>query len=227
MSIYDAFSEKSIVGIVNRDLSPDAPTSENNIRSKMPGYNVIIRFPNCPIEAEKTVAFPAYVKTVGDNFNVGFNGREVYGRMDPIPVYSRTTRTISFSLDIPSTGLSHSRTIANKLNILVKNCYPSYEKNGFVNIISSSPLISVFFSNLIYDSSARETGLLGYWQGLQISHDLSNGVFARGDGFETYPKAYSLSVNMNVLHTFTPGYIISDGAVKNSVNILKNVSGVF
>jgi len=210
-----------ISDIVNQDLSIYAPDYENNIRSKMTGFNVVFSFPNCPVESEKFVAFSAYVKKVDDSFNPSFQSKDVYGRMDPIPIYQKTTRTISFELAIPSNGLAHSIEIANKLNILAKNTYPTYQKNGSVNIIASPPLVSVFFSNLIYDKTLNSS-MLGYFQGaIKITHELDKGVFVRKDGYEVYPKAYSLSFTLNILHRYTPGYQSINGVTTNPINILK------
>jgi hypothetical protein len=213
---------QNIKNTVSWNISKGSPDYEKNIRTKMPGYNVVFEFPNCPDPLLKKVSFAAYTKAVTDTFNPAFSGKEVYGRMDPIPVYSRTTRNISFDLDIPSNGLDHSRWIAYQLNILVKNTYPTYQKNGNVNIISSAPLMKVFFSNFITDANNEDLFVLGYpTNGLTIKHDLGNGVFARKSGYEAYPKSYNLSFNLNVLHTYTPGFQPNEsGAIKNPVNIL-------
>jgi hypothetical protein len=143
--------------------------------------------------------------------------------MDPIPVYEKTTRGISFDLDIPSNGLSHSRLISEQLNILVANTYPNYQKNGNVNIISAAPLMKVFFSNFIIDNKNSDLYVLGYLNtALTIKHDLNDGAFVRKNGFEAYAKSYSLSFSMNVLHTYTPGFQINDkGVMENPVKILQ------
>jgi len=204
--------------VASGDLS--SPEYEKNIFSKFPAYNLYMRFVNCPIPEEKLIVFPAYIKKVGDQYTPTFNDREVYGRMDSIPIYSRTSRQITFDLDLPSNGLAHSREIATKLNILVKNLYPSYQKNGSVNIISSPPLVEVFFSDFIYDKF-NNAPILGYFKsGVSINHDLSKGVFARDGGFEAYPRSYSLSFTLNVLHRYTPGYQVKGSKVFNPVNIL-------
>lgn len=215
--------------IVNSDISINAPESENNIRSKMPGYNLVFEFPTCPNPKEKNLAFAAYIKKVTDAFNPSYDSsRSIYGRMDTIPVYSKTTRTITFDLDIPSYGLLHSREIANKIQTLVRNTYPSYQPNGNVNIISSPPLVKIFFSNFINDVyKQKKTGdlsVLGYFgSSISISHDLSDGVFVRNQGFEAYAKNYSLNFTLNVLHTYTPGFVSDSqsGAYTNPVNILQ------
>ena len=140
--------------------------------------------------------------------------------MDAIPIYNGTTRTINFNLDMPSNGLIQSRIIRDKLDTLVKNIYPSYEPAGNgVKVISSPPLASIFFSNLIYDSF-KNGPLLGYFSnGISIKHDLTKGVFTRGNGFETYARSYSLNFNFSVLHSFTPGFDTGDNN-KNPIGIL-------
>jgi hypothetical protein len=232
----------AIKDIVLKDISPNAPAYENNIRSKMPGYNVVFAFPTCPVPEENTLSFPAYVKSVTDTFTPSFEAsKQIYGRMDPIPVYSRTTRTIQFDLELPSFGLEHSREISDKLNILTRNTYPTYRKYGSVNIISSPPLVEIFFSSFIADIVPKTTtsntttsspatsigarGLLGHFSSpITIKHDIdANGVFVRNGGYEAYAKAYSLSFSINVLHKYTPGYINGQGQVKSEVNILRGI----
>lgn len=208
--------------VVYGDISANSPNYENNIRTNYVGYNLVLHFPTCPVDSEKNLAFPAFIKKVDDSINPSYETKKVYGRMDPIPVYNGTTRTIKFDLSIPSNGLAHSREIARKLDILTKNLYPSYQTNGSVNVISSPPLVTVFFSNLIYDKFTNAS-LLGYFQnGVSITHDLEKGVFSRGEGYETYPKAYNLNFNLNVLHYYTPGYQNINGTVVNPVNILQS-----
>jgi hypothetical protein len=218
--------EFDISNVLNEDTSKKfAPNYENNIRNKMMGYNIVFKFPNNTNNEENSVSFPAYVSKVDDSYNMNFSSEKVYGRMDNIPVYNGTTRTINFDLSVPSNGLQHSIEIANKLNILVKNTYPVYQKySESTNILASPPLVAIFFSNFIYDAKDK-TYLLGYFdRGLTITHDLSKGVFARDNGFKVYPKFYNLSFSLNVLHSFLPGYVKSQdgsGPMTNSVNILK------
>lgn len=221
----DSMTEKEfITQIVSKDVSSNAPDYENNIRTKFPGYNLVFMFPTCPVPEEKYLAFPAYIKKVTDTFSPNYDPRTVYGRMDQMPIYQRTTRAIQFDLDLPSNGLNQSIEISKKLNILVRNLYPSYQKDGSVNIISSPPLVRIFFSNLIYDNKIQGT-LLGYFSSpVAIAHDLEKGVFAKDEGFSVYPRSYTLNFGFNVLHEYTPGYTTDErGIVSNPVNILGGI----
>jgi hypothetical protein len=217
--------ENDIHKIISKDVfNENAPDYEKQIRTRMLGYNLVIKFPNNNNPEENSVSFPAYITRISDKFNSSYSDERIYGRMDPIPVYSNTSRVISFDLSLPSNGLEHSRLIAKKLNILTKNVYPIYEKFNSVNVISSAPLAALFFSNFIYDSS-NNGYLLGYFNGgIDITHDLTKGTFARGAGYEVYPKAYNLNFSFTVLHSFTPGYVKgqNNGPITNPVNILNN-----
>lgn len=223
MLVVNEEKAKILSEFISKDVKRSGgPDYENNIRTKFLGYNLIFSFPTCPVENvdDRFLAFPAYVTEVTDDFNINYNPVEVYGRMDAIPVYQRTTRTIGFDLKIPSNGLEQSREIARKLNVLVKNVYPSYERSGNVNIISSPPLVRVSFSNLIFDSKTGSS-VLGYFaNNLQIKHDIGSGVFSRLNGYETYPKAYDMTFSINVLHEYTPGFYLENNVIQNPVAIL-------
>ena len=67
------------------------------------------------------------------------------------------------------------------------------------------------FGNIICNPINQFEVLLGYLNGgVTITHDLSGGVFTEWPGQEIYAKKYSLSLSMNVLHEFTPGFVASD-----------------
>lgn len=206
------------------DLRDENNFAENNIRANFPGYDVYFNFPTCPIADEKNISFAGYVKNVFDSFTPTYEPKQVYGRMDPIPVYQRTTRTVSFDLSIPSNSLEQSRIIGQKLSILVRNTYPSYESSYSVNVISSPPLVRIFFSSFI-NNPIGENGLLGYFsKPVDIKHQLNEkGVFVRAEGYEAYAKAYELNFAINVLHEYTPGYINYNGIVRNEQSILGRI----
>ena len=187
---------------------------EKELRLKYPFANVFIQFPT----TGDSVSFPAYLKNLQDSFSPKFQSIDVFGRVDPIPVYQGTSRAIQFSLSMPAFKEEHAREILSDINTIVKNLYPSYlnTQSDKTKIINSPPLIRVKFANLICDYTNPARGLLGYVNGsLGITHGIeSNGIFvvagqegvtnsATGDG-AIYVKTYELSFNINVLHEGTP-----------------------
>lgn len=195
------------------DTDPRSKTSffsETVLKTQFPMYNLFIEFPTNPNEEISKVMFPAYLsEAVTDTYNPQYNDAgPVFGRMDPIPVYSRTVRTIKVGFHIPTNSIDDAREVRKKLDLVVKNTYPIYqlEQGGKRKLIKKPPLIRLKFGNIICNPINEYNGLLGYLNsGITISHDLSNGVFTEWPGQEIYAKKYNLSLSMNVLHEFTPG----------------------
>ena len=142
---------------------------ERELRLKYPFANVFIQFPT----TGESLTFPAYMKNLQDSFSPKFNTIDVFGRVDPIPVYQGTSIAISFSLMMPAFKEEHAREILSDINTVVKNLYPSYlnTQNDKTKIINSPPLIRIKFANLICDYTNPARGLLGYINGsINITH---------------------------------------------------------
>jgi len=204
--------------IFNRTLQEDeklafSSDEERELRQKYPFANVFIQFPT----TGDSLSFPAYMKGFQDSFTPSFTSIDVFGRVDQIPVYQNTRRTLSFTLMMPAYNESHAREILKDINMVIKNLYPSYvtpesqgSNLGGTRIINSPPLIRVKFANLICDYVNPSRGLLGYVNGtINITHGLeTSGMFIvenGGDGV-IYAKTYEVAFNMNILHEGTPGF---------------------
>ena len=190
-----------------------ASNEERELRLKYPFANVFIQFPT----TGDSLSFPAFLTNFQDNFAPSFTTIDVFGRVDPIPVYQNTRRTLGFTLTMPAYNESHAKEILRNVNTIVKNLYPSYvtpESQGSnlssTRIINSPPLIRVKFANLICDYVNPSRGLLGYVNGqITITHGLeTNGMFIvenGGDGV-IYSKVYEVGFSLSALHEGTPGF---------------------
>ena len=206
--------------LVNEDLrNQTAPAVETLLKQNYPLYNLFIQFPTAPSlegpggDIFKALTFMAYISSpISDTYSPSYQDMgPVFGRMDAVPVYSRTTRTIKVDFSIPAYDIEDARRIRGKLDIVAKNCYPTYTKKSVNNprlTIHKPPLIKIKFGNIICNPTNQFEGLLGYLSsGVTIAHDLSGGVFTEWPGQEIYAKKYNLSLSMNVLHQFTPGFV--------------------
>lgn len=212
-----ALTAKEMVDLVNTDLrSKTSFSAETVLKLTYPMYNLFIEFPTAPSDGKnlfKAVTFPAYINgPITDTFAPSYSDAgQVFGRMDTIPVYQRTTRKIKVAFNIPAHDIEDARLIRANLDIVAKNCYPTYttdSNNTSRKIIKKPPLIRIKFGNIICNPTNQYQGLLGYLEGgVSIDHDLSGGAFTEWPGQEIYAKKYSLSLSMSVLHEFTPGFI--------------------
>lgn len=222
-----------LIDLINHDTrTKTAMPTETALKLQYPMYNLFIEFPTAPTRTIsdsspysadqksylenffKGVIFSAYINgQISDTFSPTYSDAgPVFGRMDPIPVYQRTTRSIKVDFNIPAFDIDDARQIRAKLDIVAKNTYPTYGSGGGKRlIIKKPPLIRIKFGNIICNPIDEFRGLLGYLtSGIVISHDLSGGSFTEWPGQEIYAKKYALSLSMNVLHEFTPGFTEAD-----------------
>ena len=85
------------------DSRPVSYTPEIQLLSNQRAYSIeIYCFSNGPYsEANSTIKFPAFVTDYKETYSSAWNEEPVYGRMDDIPIYQKTTRMIQFDLDLP------------------------------------------------------------------------------------------------------------------------------
>tara|TARA_Y100000310_G_scaffold329393_1_gene399144 strand:+ start:235 stop:1014 length:780 start_codon:yes stop_codon:yes gene_type:complete len=176
---------------------------EATMRSSYSFGNLIIEFPTHKGKNATPVVLPAYIKSIEDTFNSTFNSEPVYGRMDEIPVYARTTRTIRISVGLPAFNEINSEYNLVQINRIIQNLYPSYRQDRDF-IISSPPLLRIKFGNLIKSAQNKSIGLLGYINGsFSVNHAIEEeGVFVITEKQEQFivPKAYDLTFSFTVLH---------------------------
>lgn len=170
--------------------------------------------------------FKAFLTTFSQDFTSTWNTENVFGRVDPIPTFSNTTRKISLAWDIPAYNVEDAINNLTKCQSLVQMIYPNYQESAAINSstdttttsyikansLSKPPLIKVKFANLIANSfnaeqgsSVENDGLLGWAEGVNWQPNLEAGMFvvqsSNGGGESTfYPKMISISMTFNVLH---------------------------
>jgi len=108
-----------------------------------------------------TVSFPAFLTQFSDKYDSKWETYNVYGRMDPIEIFTQTTRTISLGWKCVSANMVEAQTNMKKCSILANMLYPAYEtlagEASYNDIsstqISSPPMFKVKFMNLIANSA--------------------------------------------------------------------------
>lgn len=164
------------------------------------------------------VHFKAFLTDLSDDFQSTWNSEEVFGRMDPIGTFSGTKRTISVGWDVPAASLAEAKSNMEAIKTLTSMLYPGYSGNPITvdsqsvvtaNSISKSPLVRVKFANIIASAEgtggdAKTGGLLGWIDGINIQPKIDQGFIIENK--KHYPKIYSLSIKLNVLHEHELGF---------------------
>lgn len=169
-----------------------------------------------------SVSLRGSVSNVNLNWNSNWNEEIVYGRIDPIPTYSNTTReaSITVQLVVPATmtpmqKLSLSKRNIEKLNVLANMCYPGYDvetdsSNRISSgVLKSSPLVKVKYGNVISGQMQGPDGEAGfitaYIKSLGVDFQ-ADGLYSIGVGGEKYFRKISISLSFGILHSHNVGY---------------------
>jgi hypothetical protein len=158
---------------------------------------------------EKVARFKAFITTFSDDHQSTWNEQAVYGRMDPMMTFERTSRSIQIEFDVPSYDIAEAKTNFYNLTLLKQFLYPLYEKNSnFSNAlaISSSPLVRVRFMNYIVNAQDLTKGLLGGLKGIQFAPNYEVGTYLGTDGI-IVPKLFKVTLSFTVLHEHTTGWV--------------------
>lgn len=180
--------------------------------------------------SDTSVAFRAFLTQFEDQFSSEWNEETVFGRMDPISTFKRTTRKISLGWEVVADSAQQAQNNLVKISTLVRMLYPSYNSGGTTSAgtpkpssthISGAPLMKLRFMNLVGDTNnasdtgapAKDSGLLGYVDGFTHAPILEEGFIefvssaeAGTRGEQIYPKAIQLSCNFTVLHMHELGW---------------------
>jgi len=96
----------------------------------------IIQFAHVP--TNDTATFKAFLTSWQDQFKQNWKSYETVGRMDPIMIYSRTGRQITFSFDIPSFGPDDALFNMVQVEKLTRMCYPTFSRSAYSSTTDSA-----------------------------------------------------------------------------------------
>ena len=173
------------------------------------------------MHTDSSIFFPAFITEFSDNYQSNWNSEQVYGRMDPIPIFKNTQRSISLGFKIIADTMETSSAVTDDLNHLIQNLYPKYVSNDNIKLLNSAPIARVKFGNLITNTqsgygSASSAGLAGYITDFSASPDLEQGYMSTAT--ELFPKQWNISFSFQVLHDETPGWLDDTGEDSFMVN---------
>jgi len=163
----------------------------------------VIHFTHIPTGG--IVSFPAFLTSFTDTYTSNWDSTSVFGRMDEIFTFKQTTRSISFSIDIPCADEEESAKVLKDLRKLSRFLYPTYENDRNATTMKKAPLIRIKFANFIsrtVDGNDRR-GLLGVVRNISITPEVEPGFF--DPDTKLYAKVYKLQVPFDVIHESYPG----------------------
>ena len=108
----------------------------------------VIKFHHVP--SGKEVWLKAALTAFNDSYTSEWNSTPVFGRMDPIATFKRSTRLVNFGVSVMAANLGESKANMSKISLLTKFMYPLFE-NTLNAVPKGGPLWKISFMNWIGD----------------------------------------------------------------------------
>lgn len=181
------------------------------------------------IPSKQVVKFPAFIEDFSDTYTQNWNSENTFGRNDPHMTFQGTGRVIKVSFKVPAESIGESIENQRKMSLLAQMQYPSYKSAGNNALsIQGSPIFKVKFANWITDgsklfssnASAEAAGLVCVMAGISFSPNMDVGVmfntiednagdvvFGQGAFGDIYPKEFTLTMELTVLHSHKLGWV--------------------
>jgi hypothetical protein len=167
----------------------------------------------------KVVFFPAFLKTYSETFAPSYSSEDVFGRMDPLMSFQKTSRTIALGWAVPAYSQQESELNLSRLSSLAQFMYPTYRDKGDATLIAKPPLLRIRFANLIQNANQPSVGLLCAATNFSFNPNIEMGFFtvlgekeagpsgtAMGLGGALYPKSVDCTLALTVLHEHDVGH---------------------
>src|SRR3990167_8034468 len=147
---------------------------------------------------EKFLYFRAFLKDgLTETFTPDWQVDRYYGRVDQIPVYKGTIRTINVAFDVVAWDPKDLPVIYRKLDKLQSMVYPLYDTKGF---LKTGPIVRMRIGDLF--ATGNKKGIPGYITFLDFAYD--DGIWNIQENFKV-PRKISVSLSYTIIHDGNPG----------------------
>jgi hypothetical protein len=144
----------------------------------------------------KFMYFRAFIKEgLSENFTPNWQVRNYYGRVDGVPTYMNTARTVNLAFDMAAFTPADLPTIWEKIHKLQSMVYPAFDKQGFLR---AAPIIRMRVGDVISTGKdGASTGLPGYLTSLNFSYNDSTWSV---EPTWQVPHKITVTLNFTALH---------------------------
>ena len=174
------------------------------------------------------IMLPVENLSIDQNFGPKYTPTEVYGRMDPIVTYKRTSRSANFTFSCQAHHIFDGpqgvvNNIAN-VNLLTQLLYPTYIKHGTtINqdptaILGAPPFFRIRYGNYIGSFNKTgdfigegQKGLTGYITSFShaigdVAANVAFGKPSKGDPYRALPREIKIRMGFEVVHDELVGW---------------------
>ncbi len=180
------------------------------------------------IPTANSVQFHSWLTGFSDAFSSTWAGTPVYGRMDDLYTFTKTSRIITIAFDVVAADEKEARENQYRLNKLTQFLYPVYSNSispatettpggepvprARLNsrVLQAAPLLKMKFNALVQDPS-NGGELVGFLNGFTYTPNILDGQFFVNKTVtrDMVYQSHNVQLTYNVLHTHLTGWVES------------------
>jgi len=144
------------------------------------------------------IYFRAYIEGMTENISPSYASTNYIGRSEPVYVYERAEREITFTLKLAAQSATELAPIYKKMDRLTSMCYPEYVQDGYGNRMKP-PLAKLRYGEYF---GTRDNELMGYIKSL--SYNIDNSSTYETEPGKRVPKNVNVTIGFQVIHNKVP-----------------------
>jgi len=154
------------------------------------------------LRTDTYIFFRAYIEGLTENISPSWSETNYVGRSEPVYVYERATRDISFNLKLAAQTRSELTSIYQKLNRLTSLAYPQYDNDNYLggNKVRMKPPLTKFRLGDLYGKTNDE--MLGFIK--SISYTIDNSSPYEIEAPSRVPHHINVALTYQVIHGTVP-----------------------
>jgi len=180
-----------------------------NIESKENGMPFYFK----DLRDDTYIFFRAYIDGLTENISPTWDPTNYLGRSEPVYVYARSERDISFNLKLFAQTSSELESIYQKMNRLTSLCYPEYAKDIKLGdkLRMKPPLTKFRLGELFGTDNAELTGFIK-----SLSYTYPSESPWETEAGKRVPKYVQAAISYQVIHTTVPSLDFAKKAAKET-----------
>ena len=167
------------------------------------------------IPSKQNVTFFSWLTGFTDAFTSTWSGTPVYGRMDDLYTFQKTSRAITISFDVVAKDKDEAVENRERLNRLTQFLYPVYSNpvGGGLSrensqVLQAAPLLKMKFNSFV-SNAGDGAELVGFLNGFTHQPSIESGPFIiNKSSKDIVYQVTPVQLNFTVLHTHLTGWVL-------------------
>ena len=192
--------------ITGKSLTATGEQTKGDTSADVTNYSVSAEKDGMPVyfkdlRDNKYIFFRGYVDGITESVTPSWSESTYLGRSEPVYVYERATRSISFNLTLMAQTEFELKKIYEKMDKLTSLCYPEYATDVLSSNTRMKPPLTKFRMGELFGKTNQEE--LGFIESLTYTVP-ENSTYESNPDTGRVPKYLTVAITYKVIHESVP-----------------------